>query len=224
MIKKLVWGLILVIAVVIALIFAYIAIKPANNENSPANNQEEQKEQIMGEAEARKIAESICVKGGEALSAGTYNQNSKTWRFDANLNATKSGCNPACVVNAENKTAEINWRCTGVIPPNNEDDTNPAPFACTTEAKICPDGSAVGRTGPDCEFAKCPETNLKPIECMPGSRDVDTCIQIYDPVCALVQIQCINAPCNPTNQTFSNSCEACKNPLVKSYVLGECPN
>ncbi len=27
---------------------------------------------------------------------------------------------------------------------------------CTQEAKICPDGSAVGRTGPNCEFAECP--------------------------------------------------------------------
>lgn len=29
-------------------------------------------------------------------------------------------------------------------------------IACTMEAKICPDGSAVGRTGPKCEFAECP--------------------------------------------------------------------
>lgn len=28
--------------------------------------------------------------------------------------------------------------------------------ACTAEAKLCPDGSAVGRTGPDCEFEACP--------------------------------------------------------------------
>lgn len=28
--------------------------------------------------------------------------------------------------------------------------------ACTMEAKICPDGSSVGRTGPKCEFEKCP--------------------------------------------------------------------
>ena len=28
--------------------------------------------------------------------------------------------------------------------------------ACTQEAKLCPDGSAVGRTGPNCEFAACP--------------------------------------------------------------------
>ena len=28
--------------------------------------------------------------------------------------------------------------------------------ACTLEAKLCPDGSAVGREGPNCEFAACP--------------------------------------------------------------------
>ncbi len=28
--------------------------------------------------------------------------------------------------------------------------------ACTEEAKLCPDGSAVGRTGPNCEFSPCP--------------------------------------------------------------------
>jgi len=27
---------------------------------------------------------------------------------------------------------------------------------CTMEAKICPDGTGVGRTGPNCEFAPCP--------------------------------------------------------------------
>ncbi len=29
-------------------------------------------------------------------------------------------------------------------------------YACTKEAKMCPDGSAVGREGPNCEFAACP--------------------------------------------------------------------
>lgn len=29
--------------------------------------------------------------------------------------------------------------------------------ACTMEAKLCPDGSYVGRSGPKCEFAACPE-------------------------------------------------------------------
>lgn len=30
------------------------------------------------------------------------------------------------------------------------------PLACTEEAKQCPDGSYVGRTGPKCSFAPCP--------------------------------------------------------------------
>jgi len=31
--------------------------------------------------------------------------------------------------------------------------------ACTQEAKICPDGSSVGRTGSNCEFTPCPDQN-----------------------------------------------------------------
>lgn len=33
----------------------------------------------------------------------------------------------------------------------------PKPIACTQEAKLCPDGSSVGRTGPNCEFTPCPD-------------------------------------------------------------------
>ncbi len=32
----------------------------------------------------------------------------------------------------------------------------PQPVACTQEAKQCPDGSYVGRTGPQCQFSACP--------------------------------------------------------------------
>lgn len=28
---------------------------------------------------------------------------------------------------------------------------------CTMDAKLCPDGSSVGRSGPNCEFAPCPD-------------------------------------------------------------------
>lgn len=31
---------------------------------------------------------------------------------------------------------------------------------CMQEAKVCPDGSSVGRTGPNCEFAPCPSPNI----------------------------------------------------------------
>lgn len=34
------------------------------------------------------------------------------------------------------------------------------PQACTMEAKLCPDGTSVGRQGPDCEFAKCPDVKV----------------------------------------------------------------
>ena len=38
--------------------------------------------------------------------------------------------------------------------------TSPDIRACTEEAKICPDGSAVGRTAPNCEFALCPDEQI----------------------------------------------------------------
>jgi len=33
---------------------------------------------------------------------------------------------------------------------------SPTFTACTLEGKVCPDGSVVGRAGPNCEFAECP--------------------------------------------------------------------
>jgi hypothetical protein len=51
------------------------------------------------------------------------------------------------------------------------------PIACTEEAKLCPDGSSVGRTGPTCEFAECPAapttTDIQTTDETPGS-DVGT--------------------------------------------------
>jgi len=41
------------------------------------------------------------------------------------------------------------------------------PIACTQEAKICPDGSSVGRIPPNCEFAECPTTTTKEIIPLP---------------------------------------------------------
>jgi len=35
----------------------------------------------------------------------------------------------------------------------------PEPISCTQEAKLCPDGSYVGRTGLNCELAECPSNN-----------------------------------------------------------------
>jgi hypothetical protein len=60
-------------------------------------------------------------------------------------------------------------------------------------------------------------------ECLPKQRNVDACIEIYQPVCASVNVQCVTTPCDPVQETFANSCKACVNSLVSSYTNGECP-
>ena len=40
----------------------------------------------------------------------------------------------------------------------------PTATACTQEAKICPDGTSVGRSGPDCAFAVCAPPNTEDAE------------------------------------------------------------
>ena len=40
--------------------------------------------------------------------------------------------------------------------------------ACTMDAKMCPDGSYVGRTGPACEFSPCPNDGVMPEVSAPG--------------------------------------------------------
>lgn len=76
---------------------------------------EEEAVGTMTEAEALAIGKQSCVKAGETLGKGMYNENTNTWWFDATLATTQPGCNPACVVNVETKQAEINWRCTGLL-------------------------------------------------------------------------------------------------------------
>lgn len=50
-----------------------------------------------------------------------------------------------------------------LLRPVGEDGAT-APVACTQEAKICSDGSSVGREGPHCEFARCPKEELIVVE------------------------------------------------------------
>ena len=57
-----------------------------------------------------------------------------------------------------------------------------SPIACTQEAKLCPDGSYVGRTGPMCEFADCP-TSPTPISTKSGISGTVT----LSPTCPVEQ-------------------------------------
>lgn len=55
---------------------------------------------------------------------------------------------------------------------------------CTMDAKICPDGSAVGRSGPACEFAQCPAmSDTEPLEEIPPyvETGIDTNLQPLTP-------------------------------------------
>ncbi len=138
----------------------------------------------LSEWEARQIAQNSCIKGGEALGAGIYDVDSKTWWYEANLNATREGCKSGCVVSEDLKTAKIDWKCE--VTPH-----------------VLPEPSSE-------------------VYCKPSDRKEGACTKEYRPVCGLVEIQCIKAPCNPIRETFSNSCVACSNTLVKSYKEGIC--
>jgi len=64
-------------------------------------------------SEAKDIA--FLSECGDRLK-DTYICNEITGTWWINLDIEKAGCNPACVINVETKTAEINWRCTGLLP------------------------------------------------------------------------------------------------------------
>ncbi len=48
--------------------------------------------------------------------------------------------------------------------------TGSGEVACTMEAKLCPDGSYVGREGPTCEFRACPTATSTSEQPAPGTK------------------------------------------------------
>jgi hypothetical protein len=95
---------------------------------------------------------------------------------------------------------------SGCIKQNN-------PIACTEEAKICPDGTAVGRIPPDCDFAPCPYT----ITTIPATVTNQTCIDS--------DTQCKEKP-NGTGCTTGVWCDEygriCGGQSCAGMGLGEC--
>ncbi len=45
---------------------------------------------------------------------------------------------------------------TNAVLPSQSKKKEPTRIACSMEAKLCPDGSYVARTGPNCDFTPCP--------------------------------------------------------------------
>lgn len=66
---------------------------------------------------------------------------------------------------------------------------NPQSKACTEEAKICPDGSAVGRVGPNCEFAACPSCSCPADYTLEGDVCNPNCYY-STPKCLMPSVQC----------------------------------
>ncbi len=61
----------------------------------------------------------------------------------------------------------------------------PKPQVCSQEAKICPDGTSVGRSGPNCEFAACPDVSKPaPAADLTGGAELDMGVGDASPMSA----------------------------------------
>lgn len=75
--------------------------------------------------------------------------------------------------------------CDPDQPGDAEDPDQPKepPYDCPEDAKVCPDGSSVGRIGPNCEFAPCPGSSgpkCGSIQCAAG----EVCCNALSEICA----------------------------------------
>ena len=71
--------------------------------------------------EAVELAQnSECLAEGQLKETQFCNEDTGTWWIDLDLDMPN--CNPACVVDLNTGTAEINYRCMGALPPNETED------------------------------------------------------------------------------------------------------
>lgn len=87
--------------------------------------------------------------------------------------------------------------CTGVYPTPTPNPI-PTPITCTMEVRVCPDGSYVGRVGPNCDFAACPYINPTPICTMEMRTCADGSTMPRDPDCTWRADRCPYTPSQPS--------------------------
>src|SRR4030042_6707123 len=95
-------------------------IIPSEN---PRENQIEKCQSQSGKEmrfdDAMLIGENQCLGGKLDMKKEYFcNDYTETWWIGFVPDEPKEGCNPACVVDVEKETAEVNWRCTGLIEEN----------------------------------------------------------------------------------------------------------
>jgi len=115
------------------------------------------------------VSDSRCPVDVQCIQAGTVSVRVSIGSFNKDFTFTLG--QPQVVSNATVTLASVapaqkyakqtlspsDYRFTFTVVPKGA--ANTGPQACTMEAKLCSDGSAVGRTGPNCEFAACPTYN-----------------------------------------------------------------
>lgn len=92
----------------------------------------------------------IAQVGAKETTPGSWTEGENV-EFTATLTFKNSSGSGVLILESDNPSGD---------PKNARSFEMPVTFSgnsvCTLEAKVCPDGSYVGRTGPNCEFAPCP--------------------------------------------------------------------
>ncbi|MCX6740308.1 MAG: hypothetical protein NTZ49_03710 [Candidatus Parcubacteria bacterium] len=104
----------------------------------------------------------FCYNQKCVVGCPSWEEKTNTW--EVKCQADKD-CNCATWNEQKNYTcACVDGQCASIVA-DVVSDTEPEPIACTQEAKICPDGSAVSRSGQNCEFAPCPGVSDQSNDC-----------------------------------------------------------
>lgn len=83
---------------------------------------------------------------------------------------------------------------------------------CKAIRFICEAGEEAFFDDQGCGCVKTNETKEEPSDQtsdnIPTTEEQTLCTQEYKPVCGMLDVQCIKAPCNPVPVTYSNKCLA----------------
>ena len=124
---------------------------------------------VDGVAPTKECAGGIKTEAGEYYAVDTNLMSQTPPLFNTGERFTASG-----VITPIERLSTDHWRqypVSGIFSitdsveidsPAHEpviEDSDTETYMCTMDAKICPDGSAVGRTGPKCEFSPCPSAD-----------------------------------------------------------------